>query len=611
MMKCVAILGLFCLLFAPLSLSATTTFYAQSATGAANGTSCANALAIGGGVTVAAGNTATGCGKFTTAFTITFKGSAGNLATFNFSCPSSPQYSVAAIPSGGAITFSGTYGVFDGAGCFIIQSTDNGSALAGFGHQQISQAVAVSNSDHLRFTNFTCANLYVHTAQSDTTGSGDNAQPRCITGNDPSNSNMEIDHTVMHDCSWCIMLQGSGHSVHDNTIYNFDHGLAIGNLSDSPRTFSNIYFYNNHLYHATTWDTGTSGAYHHDGIHFFAYCANGGSYCPNTIIGPAYIYNNRFDGDWGAINVTAQIFFEENVRNSYVFNNVFDCSVSQCDSGALYGQGVNNTVVNNTFIGSGSQSTCMGGTNIGLNQSLDANCPGSFALSSDSSGLSGKCQLGANSGSSCTSTNNDCNTHPDAGPGRCTTPQRTANLSVGGPGTVARNNIIANSNSLINVGSTNEGGDATTVTALTNNIYYEPCTYAGGSNGQCGSGGAAFGWKGNINDGSSFNAWKTISGETSSSLVVNTSKGVLINSDGSLPDTSAAIKAGVNLFSTCNGQPNPGLGALCSDANGNPRPTSGSWDAGAYSSASSSASGGQPPSGGQPSPPTGLIGVVR
>ena len=142
-------------------------------------------------------------------------------------------------------------------------------------------------------------------------------------------------------------------------------------------------------------------------------------------------------------------------------------------------------------------------------------------------------------------------------------------------------------------------------------LFHEPCTYAGGSNGQCGSGGAAFGWKGNINDGSSFNAWKTISGETSSSLVVNTSKGVLINSDGSLPDTSAAIKAGVNLFSTCNGQPNPGLGALCSDANGNPRPTSGSWDAGAYSSASSSASGGQPPSGGQPSPPTGLIGVVR
>ena len=50
--------------------------------------------------------------------------------------------------------------------------------------------------------------------------------------------------------------------------------------------------------------------------------------------------------------------------------------------------------------------------------------------------------------------------------------------------------------------------------------------------------------------------------------------------------TSPLRGAGVNLYSVCNGQPNPGLGALCSDYLGVARPTSAAWDAGAiqYSS---------------------------
>jgi len=63
---------------------------------------------------------------------------------------------------------------------------------------------------------------------------------------------------------------------------------------------------------------------------------------------------------------------------------------------------------------------------------------------------------------------------------------------------------------------------------------------------------------------------------------------------------SAAIGLGTNLTSTCSGQPTPGLGALCSDANGNARPSSGAWTAGAYNAAS----------GGPPLPPTGLTATV-
>jgi hypothetical protein len=45
---------------------------------------------------------------------------------------------------------------------------------------------------------------------------------------------------------------------------------------------------------------------------------------------------------------------------------------------------------------------------------------------------------------------------------------------------------------------------------------------------------------------------------------------------------SALIGAGANLTSMCSGQPIPGLGALCADAAGSARPTSGVWDSGAY-----------------------------
>jgi hypothetical protein len=45
---------------------------------------------------------------------------------------------------------------------------------------------------------------------------------------------------------------------------------------------------------------------------------------------------------------------------------------------------------------------------------------------------------------------------------------------------------------------------------------------------------------------------------------------------------SPVISAGLDLNATCSGQPTIGLGALCSDANGNARPSSGGWTMGAF-----------------------------
>ncbi len=67
------------------------------------------------------------------------------------------------------------------------------------------------------------------------------------------------------------------------------------------------------------------------------------------------------------------------------------------------------------------------------------------------------------------------------------------------------------------------------------------------------------------------------------------------------PSNSGGITVnhGTNLSSLCSSGP---LSNLCKDRLGNPRPTNGSWDAGAYQFSSTS--------GGQPTPPSGLIAVI-
>jgi hypothetical protein len=88
----------------------------------------------------------------------------------------------------------------------------------------------------------------------------------------------------------------------------------------------------------------------------------------------------------------------------------------------------------------------------------------------------------------------------------------------------------------------------------------------------------------------SFAAWATcVSGEThsfeSASLNVNTST-------GHLNAGSSAIGAGINLTSSCSGI----LANLCTDAAGNPRPSVGAWDIGAFQFSSA------PPTPPAPSP---------
>jgi hypothetical protein len=92
-----------------------------------------------------------------------------------------------------------------------------------------------------------------------------------------------------------------------------------------------------------------------------------------------------------------------------------------------------------------------------------------------------------------------------------------------------------------------------------------------------------------------YSAWQALGYDANSSTSTPN-----LNSSYVPQPTSSAIGLGTNLYSVCNGQPNPGLGALCYDKAGNARPTSGAWDIGAYNYTDPA-----------PAPPTGVTDATH
>ena len=324
--------------------------------------------------------------------------------------------------------------------------------------------------------------------------------PITITGN------------LIHDCGWCLnggpssSAPTSTVTVANNQIYNMAHGLGMGNQNGTSGCASGcivegpVYFYNNNVHDMANWDT-TSNSYHLDGIHLWAYCSDGSSYCSGTYWNNVYVYNNWFHGDPGA-NFNSWVFQEENWHNSWAFNNVFDVSARSLSSGAgpVYARGSTIGYANNTFLGNSTQSV--------------------------------------------------------------------TNLNMGGPAITNQNNANC-TGQLIGIAAADESGNnATTITALNHNYYMN-----GNSN--------SFIWHTTFLSFSQFGTWEADSGETNSA----TNASCTLSSSGQPNSGSGVLGAGVNLYSTCNGQPTPGLGALCYDIAGVQRPTSGAWTIGAYEAA--------------------------
>jgi hypothetical protein len=370
------------------------------------------------------------------------------------------------------------------------------------------------------------------------------------------------------DPSWnqqhCVMLEGTpGNSPSHITITNnvfhdggwlvsdnsYDDYLTIGPGNDFYNADHDVngapphfYVFGNHMHDWAIWDS-TADAYHHDGIHCFA--GAGG----NTQA--VYIYDNQFDGATG------------NNMNQFIF-----------------------------LEGAGSSTTCMvpGGTEYIFNNIM--------VMDGESPSLAGIY------GNSTTGDVNDVftnNTMLNNQPSNSQNCEETADSLQA----TVENNAIGGCGELVAAGGT---------FSLNNFKVFDYNAYENCSGYNC--------WSVAGVDSSSFAVWQAGSCTGSANTCDRHGKANVSSStyfalgSGCVPGSVGAncapvsgsplIGAGANLYSICNGQPNPGLGALCLDIVGNPRSSSPSqaWDVGAYVSGTST-------SANQPAPPTGLTATVN
>ena len=524
------------LTFAPFGFSSATDVYITPNGSPISGTPCTsntqppswfnNSANWGAGTSkIGPGTTVHLCGTFTASAGasgyLTFQGGGSSGSPVSLRFESGAVLTAPYWGSKGAISAVGglSYVVVDGGKNGTIQATLNGSpgatCLGGAcQYQQNGFAVNMSpgsaSCNNCEIKNLTISDMYMHTASSNDSG-GNN-------GIGMNGNNISIDNNSIHDTCWAINTGyapagTSNVSVFNNTLYNIDHGVAVGDTGNAA-SLSGLYIYGNVIHDFSNWDT-TGNYWHHDGIHVFANYTS-------SISPPVMIYNNYIYGNWGA-NDNAGIYLEvyansSNMGTHYVFNNIFAPSGGMCANGAIndlvHGTGMN--FYNNTMVGNGV-GAC--GVLVGSQAATSSVIENSIY---SGNGMSGQ----------------------------------TAIIDTTGGSTMSTSDY---------------------------NSWYK--TYTG--------------------DAMRYNAWYTSvalwtsgTGFDRNSITSNPN----LNSNYQPNSGSPVIGAGTNLYSTCNGQPVPGLGALCNDYAGNPRPSSGNWDIGAYAYAT-----GDPP----PAPPTGLAAVVR
>ena len=225
-------------------------------------------------------------------------GSSSSPVTIKFE--SGTTFSAPYWSTGGAINVDNvSYVVVDGGTNGVIQDTDNGT-IRHYHHD--SRGISAYNCTGCTVQNLTIQNLYVRTSLSDETPT---SMTSCVYWH--LSNHFTVNHITCHDAVWAVAGDGNNFTLEYSNIYRVDHGLASG-----PTHYVSGYsIHHNHFHDAAIWDS-SNNRYHHDGVHLWG--QNGGA------ITGVSIYNNTFDGDFGA-NVTAHIFLQDSIRNVHVYNN--------------------------------------------------------------------------------------------------------------------------------------------------------------------------------------------------------------------------------------------------------------------------------------------------
>jgi hypothetical protein len=321
------------------------------------GTSCSDALSVAwfnnpaswGSAShqISAGTTVYLCGVFNgrageELLTVRGSGSAGSPIIIKFlsgTVLSAPYWS-----SNGAIHMNGvSHIVVDGGTNGVIENTANGTGRA---YRQQSVAIHAAGCDDCTVQDLTIRNLYVRTSATDLAATH---TVSCVYWH--LANNVTINHITCHDASWAIAGDGNNFTLENSDIYHVDHGVASGAVHKA----SGYSIHNNHFHDFANWDSPTD-TYHHDGVHLWG--QGGGT------IGNGAIYNNTFDGDFGA-NITAHIFLQDSVQHLAVYNNICVAPanrtinsiwISAPSTSMLGGPAIGNSVYNNSINAGGHHS---------------------------------------------------------------------------------------------------------------------------------------------------------------------------------------------------------------------------------------------------------------
>jgi hypothetical protein len=336
---------------------------------------------------------------------------------------------------------------------------------------------------------------------------------------------------------------GSGISIHDNTFH--DGPWCIDLQYSTGTNATSVQIYNNNIYNVP---------------HGIVFGGNG-----SGTVGTAYIYGNHIHdfGNWGstvdAFHLTGTHLYGQSastLNTVYYYDNQSDGIWGNASCPDTPGS----CITAHLFVEAGTSSPRISNLYVFNNVGI-----GDAGINN---GI-----LGVFDSSTVTEVYHNTLISADSSTGVCYYSNNSiSNLDF-------RDNVMSGCNQLINL-------DATVTFAAGSpayNIYA-----AGGSN--------AFVCKSNFFQLLQFANWQLCvggAGDANSSAV---SSAGLNNSTGRPNSRSAVIGAGTNLYSVCNGQPNPGLGALCFDKAGTARPASAAWDAGAYQFSNGSSSALLPPS---------------
>jgi hypothetical protein len=351
-------------------------YISQSGGSPANGTSCADAYSASwfntagnwgaGAAQIGPGTTVHLCETITSELTAKGSGSAGLPITVLWETGASLTLSTCDQTNGCFNIANLNYIILDGGttcgyvnGSPVvcngsIQATAAGSGLTD--STGYNAGIIADNCQHCEVRNLLISNIYQHTSVSDDALSG---SPYAIGVTTTGNYDLKLHNLILHDAGTAVQyIPGTGDAgfqLYNSDMYNNVYGVAIAG-SNSLAKPTQVLIHDNHIHDSNKWDA-TGCPYHEGGIHGWS-CDNNIPACGAVISGLS-VYNNLFDGNFGAC-LSSLILMEGNSTNSSLYNNAFVPSAyGQANSGLVCLVGTNWTVDNNTVVGLGASSHCM------------------------------------------------------------------------------------------------------------------------------------------------------------------------------------------------------------------------------------------------------------